>query len=395
VILFFICRYDVINLVRKIKYTEKMLTRVNLTAISKVSLAKPDAKIEMRFSVKIILKITTPVKNIKIILIILLAVTSLAVWVLTENESEHPQDPPVNPIHFRDHIQPVVPILPDIQIDPTCLNHPTSVLFDGASASGVVFTLRNTTGMGLHYRDGYRLYRYTDGEWEHLTRFGSADRLQEINQYIEKNQLQVFYTNWGREVEPGRYRYERDFFPDLEDMDNYLTVAFVFYVRHWSEWEEEEGTPEAIAALQQARQVRIDFAISGAGPNEFLVPVGYIVVSQTSINFSIRNRSDVSLMYGREWELAQYVDGRWQPVPYRPEIARQGGRVWIQPAPPVISRGNIKETSVDFWDFGDYLTPGRYLFLSRQGLTYLMFEFTIDENTPLKLNEFISILDRF
>jgi len=186
----------------------------------------------------------------------------------------------------------------------------------GANTLEISFILRNTSGRGLYYGNGYRLYRYMEGNWEIWEVVAmpsdSAGYSQEISNYIGENIAISCGISWGDELAAGRYRFERDFFPDLGDINNYITVAFEFDAIPWPVLLEAEGSPASRIRWRQHRQAWIDFAILG-GSSEIIVPViGSLQVRPNRIDYSFANRSSEDYVLNSFGALAQYVDGKWQ-----------------------------------------------------------------------------------
>jgi len=139
---------------------------------------------------------------------------------------------------------------------------------------------------------------------------------------------------------------------------------------------------EACCPGMQWRREALSSALEN-GPSQVVVLVGDAVISRTAISFDALNFSDDLVVYGNPPELAVYVDGEWEPVPYH---ARVDGVFTTQMA-FLKSGGEVRRGTYGFELLFGKLCPGRYMFIRCHwaGDTdsgYLLIEFTIDEDTP-------------
>jgi len=160
----------------------------------------------------------------------------------------------------------------------------------------------------------------------------------------------------------------------------------------------EQEKPEPTPSVARPRQFRIPVDPNHSTPSEIIVPIGEIEVSRTEIRILIENQSGVNFQVGGQWEIAQFVDERWQPISFRPEIDRTIPMLDIGMLFTLFAEGIRGDGTNWYWLFGE-LPPGRYMFIRhydspelgpvyqwpREGREFLMIEFTIDEDTPISL----------
>ena len=137
------------------------------------------------------------------------------------------------------------------------------------------------------------------------------------------------------------------------------------------------------------------FVTAGASSTR-IVHAGRVQVSRTAIAFTTRNRSLRVYTHGHASELAHYVDGAWQPVPHSPSDSL---RLPLAVGFPIMGRGWHLDL-IRFDIMHGELPPGRYMFIRQHSRhfdygsqrlfdhEYMMFEFEIDENTPVFLPVF-------
>jgi len=248
------------------------------------------------------------------------------------------------------------------------------------SQSFITFNFENRSGEDYTFGEHWELAQYVDGHWQPVP-YGTNGRI--LNTFIllkiESGGITQetinFNTRFGA-LTPGRYMFIRSHSPDNRSTPDtprnqeYLLIEF---------------NVAGISRLSQRRQNFINSAIGNA--SAIIVPTGDMSVSQTAVTFSFQNRSSRAHQYDLGWELAKYVDGRWQPVPYHSEIEAQGGPA-IVALPLRIEGHSTKEHTITFHLFApSSLLPGRYMFIRRHNSQYLLIEFTIDEDTPYSLDD--------
>lgn len=272
------------------------------------------------------------------------------------------------------------------------LGWPMDIYIAGSGGNGLHFTQRNTYGRTLYYSNGFRIYRYEADEWK-LVHTQPREHIRRIRPNIIRSE----FVEWRSATLPdGQYRFARDFFLNARTTTVYRTLYADFEVLCWEARSDIRENYHLQGGASPWRRDYIAFLTAGAS-SRAIVPAGKVQVSRTAITFMSRNRSLRVFDHGDVWELAHYVNGTWQPVPHTPgeynvfRLSLGGGfgvlpRTWW----PDTKR-------LDFMH-GE-LPPGRYMFIRRHfrshddnwgryfNYEYMMFEFTINENTPISLPE--------
>ena len=261
---------------------------------------------------------------------------------------------------------------------------PMDTRIDHSAEFGAGFTLRNTYGTTLYYNWGYyRLYLQYAGIWQLIhTQTGGA------SSHIKPHVARSYRINWEDQKPTGQYRLARDFYLSQSDTTPHKTIYIEFEIIPF-----EDLLLQMIEhgdILQQLRENSVSFVVAGT-PSEFIIQEGEVLVSRTSIAFYYHNPTNKTFIYGSHWELAHYVEGKWQPVPFA-----FSGLFGGQLIPLSIEGGQTKFDVINFgYRFGE-LPPGRYMFIRSHSLItpgllpwdleYMLFEFIVDENTPYALD---------
>jgi len=160
-----------------------------------------------------------------------------------------------------------------------------------------------------------------------------------------------------------------------------------------TEPEKSEPTP----SVARPRQFRILGAPDNITSSEIILLASETEVSRTGIRFQVENQSTINFHYSYPWELAQFVDERWNPAPFLPGIDSTS---FVFPLiKHLLLAEETNESNINWdWLFGE-LPPGRYMFIRyydspelgpvyqwpREGREFLTVEFVIDEYTPAAL----------
>ncbi|MCL2362445.1 MAG: hypothetical protein FWC73_11610 [Defluviitaleaceae bacterium] len=249
---------------------------------------------------------------------------------------------------------------------------------------------RNTYGRNLYYTNAHRVYRYEASEWTLVyTSHGNHVRL------IRPNTIRGDWAEWNSLSKPeGQYRFARDYFLTSCATIVYKTLYAYFELLCWQAWSDQLRYYHLQGGVSPWREDYVAFVIAGAS-SRGIVPAGRVQVSRTAIAFTSRNRSLRYFSHGDVWELAHYVDGAWQPVPYTPSDTL---RLSLGGGLGVIPRFWWLDMIQLHFMHGE-LPPGRYMFIRRHSRSlddnegryfdyeYMMFEFVICENTPVYLPE--------
>ncbi|MCL1864086.1 MAG: hypothetical protein FWF78_11025 [Defluviitaleaceae bacterium] len=147
--------------------------------------------------------------------------------------------------------------------------------------------------------------------------------------------------------------------------------------------------PAITQEMLDRRAESITIAATSAG--NIIIPVSELEVSRTGIVFSLKNTTDMPFNYGSPWDLAQYEDGAWLPVPHLPGA---GVLFWTSIGFS-LQGGGIQQYYQSFeWHFGE-LPIGRYMFIRDGWLgewsrdresVYALVEFEITATTPTQLD---------
>jgi len=261
---------------------------------------------------------------------------------------------------------------------------PIVFFVSNAGETGVGIAMRNTYGRTLFYSGSDRIYRLEADEWVLVRTI-----LDSSIHRFRPNTVSDGFVHWSHPLMPvGQYRLARDFFRNSRATEVYKTLYADFEIVCW-QTRADTRVDYDLGGVSQWRKDYVAIVTSGA-PSRAIVQAGQVQVSRTAITFMSRNRTFMFYSHGLMWELAHYVNGTWEPVPHSPS---DYSRAWLLHGIGVPPRGWWPDTKeFAFW-FGE-LPPGRYLFMrnhshSRGGheryTGYMMFEFVIDENTPVYL----------
>ena len=122
--------------------------------------------------------------------------------------------------------------------------------------------------------------------------------------------------------------------------------------------------------------------------SEIIMLYGDVHVSRTSIAFNFINNSENEYIYGYGWRLYRYRLGNWR-------LPRENRR-FIHGLGMLIRGGGVKQNEINLSNVFGTLSNGRYRFVRSHSISdgpipvrriheYLIIEFTIDNNTPLHL----------
>ena len=284
------------------------------------------------------------------------------------------------------------------------------------SGFSLAFSIRNTWDKALYYGDGYRIYKYEDEEWVAVALpEESVANSTEINRRIDANTIRRHSHSFGHgggnfdffELPFGRYKFVRNYFVNPNDTNDYKTLVFEFGIwpwwadsfglgteedaqDNWMQCEIELQKSQSVVRFHNRRQKHISFVTAG-DTSEIITLASKVEVSRTEIAFGLHNFSDEEFMYGLGFELAKYVDGRWQPAPFAHDY-------WaVSDIGLIIEGGDTLDELIQFtWIFGE-LEPGKYMFIRSHSPSsrprdniivdidqeYLMVKFVVEENTPL------------
>jgi len=194
---------------------------------------------------------------------------------------------------------------------------------------GLSFMLRNTSDENMYYGDGYRIYRYDDGQWQLNHAREASGGAYVLAPGVTRN----ISIQWGRYIADGTYKFV---------MSNGVEIEF-------------DEVPWDDMPFEDMRQGRIDFITAGE-TSENITLAGEPEASPTGISFTLENRSDMDFGYGHPYDLVRYEDGRWLAVPFVNDAAFTMPLLTLRP-------GRSDLYAIDWgWIFGE-LPPGRYMFI--------------------------------
>ena len=262
----------------------------------------------------------------------------------------------------------------------------------------VNFMLRNESDMVLHYSDGYRLYHQQGDNWMlHTLPEGSFGNETSITRYISPNVTRQYsiqfcpaFTPEGT-LEPGHYRFVRNFFVDPNNTATMQYVSFEFEVQDWRAMSASaDPMAEQRIRRNRLRQDTISFILAG-GTSEILQLASGVMVNRSGLQFEMRNYSNAHDMYGMlHSDLAVYENGTWRPVA---SLYIDDFPVELVVGEP-IEAGTTLLTNVDFGDVFGALPHGRYMLIHNYAFgrpqaahigrdhEFLLIEFIVDGDTP-------------
>lgn len=108
--------------------------------------------------------------------------------------------------------------------------------------------------------------------------------------------------------------------------------------------------------MQRRSQERIDAALE-AGQSEIIVPDGETSVTARNLSVYVRNFADEYMGFGsKNWELAQYENGRWIAAPLRADFPREGIALTLE----LNTLRAEQAVAANFTLWHGELSPGRY-----------------------------------
>jgi len=115
--------------------------------------------------------------------------------------------------------------------------------------------------------------------------------------------------------------------------------------------------PAVTQEMIEYREAAIASATQSA--DKRIAHVNTEAINNTSILFSLENRTDMVFYYGAHWDMAYYSDERWIPVQHLPGM---GGGAWNDILYSIQS-GSTEQFEASWeWRFGE-LPPGRYVYI--------------------------------
>ena len=281
---------------------------------------------------------------------------------------------------------------PEIPAEPANID----VLVISAMDLRVNFMLRNASDTVLHYSDGYRLYRMDGGGWtSHTLPESSFAHETAVIRQLAPNQTRQYSVQFdltlNAALEPGQYKFVRNFFADPNDTANMQYVSFEFEVEDWRAMSADaDPIAEQRARRNRLRQDTISFILAG-GTSELLQLDSGVMVNRFGLQFEMRNFCITYDMYGMlHSDLAVYDNGTWRPVA---SLYIDGFSNELAIGEP-IGAGGTKLTHVDIGDVFGALPHGRYMLIHNYALgrpeaapigrnhEFLLIEFVVDADTP-------------